>query len=242
MTEADCELPEAQIISKPSNPTKSPSAAFTFASTPPGAAFECKLDTGAYVECLSVDEEPYEYPGPLADGSHTFQVRAVNSLGAGASAVHTWIVDTQAPTTTIKTSPANPSSGASAAFAYESSQLGSSFECSLAGQGQADSFSSCPPTGQTYSGLADGSFTFKVRSTDKAGNQGSPAAYTWQVNNSLVIAPPVLPLAPPLTTIPPPATTPRAPAPLRCKKGFVKKKVKGKMRCVKKRPKKKRKR
>ncbi|HET6998253.1 MAG TPA: hypothetical protein VFI03_06650 [Solirubrobacterales bacterium] len=230
ITETDCETPTAQIESKPPNPTQSTFAQFVFHSTPPGAAFECKLDTAPFVACVHDHDEPLEY-GPLADGSHTFQVRAVNSLGTGISRVYTWFVDTQAPTATITTAPANPSPGVSAAFTYEASQLGSTFECSLAKQGQTDSFASCMSTGATYAGLADGRYTFKVRATDKAGNQGSAAAYAWEVNNSVAVVPPLMP---PLASIPPPLTIPRPPATLRCKKGFVKKKVGGKTRCVKK--------
>lgn len=234
ITETDCQTPSAQIESKPSNPTRETAAKFFFRSTPAGASFECKLDTALFVPCLRPEEDPYEYTG-LADGSHTFQVRAINSQGTGVSAVYTWLVDTQAPTTTIIGKPASPSPGASAAFTYEASQLGSSFECSLAKQGTADSFSACAATGQGYANLAEGNYTFMVRATDKAGNQGPPAAHTWEVSNS---APPVAqpPAAtPPLLSIPPPLkTTPKPPATLKCKKGFVKKKVKGKTRCVKK--------
>ena len=144
---------------------------------------------------------------------------------------------------TIKSSPANPSPGASATFTYEASQLGSSFECSVDTQGQADIFTPCAPTGQTYANLPEGNHTFKVRATYKAGNQGQPAVYGWRVDNSATTAPPAQPPAS-LVTIPPPLTTipktPAKPAPLKCKKGFVKKKVKGKTRCVKKpKPKKK---
>jgi hypothetical protein len=230
VTEHDCVLPETKIDSKPANPTRSTSAPFVFHSNPAGAEFECRLDAEAFAACANPDNEPFEYPGPLADGSHTFQVRAKNTVGTGAAATYTWLVDTQAPTATINTTPANPSPGASAAFTYGSSQLGSSFECSLAQQGQTGNFASCPFVGMTYTGLADGTYTFQVRATDKAGNQGSAAAYTWVVNSSLSIAPPVVP---PLASIPP-VTIPKPPATLHCKKGFVKKKVKGKMRCVKK--------
>lgn len=231
VTETDCVLPQVQFESKPSNPTKSTSAAFLFVSTPPGATFECKLDGGSFAPCSHLDDEPYEIPGPLADGSHTFQVSGTNTQGTGSPAVYTWIVDTQAPTTTIKSTPANPSTGTDVAFTYSASQLGSTFECSLAKQGQADSFASCPSVGKSYSGLADGMYAFKVRATDKAGNQGAAAAYTWEVNNTPVVAPlPVPPLVPNLS----PIVTPRPPAVLRCKKGFVKKTVKGKKRCVKK--------
>lgn len=235
VTETDCELPEVDIDSRPSNPTKSTSASFTYHSTPPGAEFECKLDGGAFANC---SEEGFDVPGPLGDGSHTFQVRAENTQGTGSPAIYTWTVDTQPPTATIKTSPANSSSGASATFTYESSQLGSSFECSLAKVGEPDSFASCPATGNTYTSLANGIYTFKVRATDKAGNQGSPVAYTWEVNNFVVVISPPPPLTTPAVSSPPPAT-PRKPT-LRCKKGFVKKKVRGKMRCVKKKKRKRR--
>jgi hypothetical protein len=236
ITETDCETPEARIDSRPTNPTQETSAAFLFRSIPTGAVMECKLDTGPFQECQNLDDEPFEYPGPLADGSHTFQVRGVNSQGTGAATGYTWIVDTQPPTATINTAPANPSSGASAAFTYGSSQLGSTFACSLASQGQADSFASCPSSGMTYAGLGDGSYTFKVRATDKAGNEGTPVTYTWQVNNSLVLVPPAV-VASPLLTIPGPAVKPQPAPVLRCKKGFVKKKGK----CVKKRAKKRKK-
>ena len=42
------------------------------------------------------------------------------------------------------------------------------------------------------------------------------------------------PAAPPVTPAPPPTVTPPTPHPLHCKKGFQKKKVRGKVRCVKK--------
>jgi hypothetical protein len=117
-------------------------------------------------------------------------VRAKNSEGTGSPATYTWTVDTQPPTATIKTHPANPSPGASAAFTYESSELSSTFKCSLAKEGEADSFSSCPSTGKTYTSLVDGTYTFKVLATDKAGNQGSDVAYEWEVDNSLDATPP----------------------------------------------------
>jgi len=240
-TEEDCALPSTVIDSKPTNPTTKTNAEFVFHSDPAGAALECKLDTGPFVPCIHDHEEPFVYAGPLPDGSHTFQVRATNTKGTGISSPYTWLVDTQAPTTTIKSAPANPSPGASPTFTYEASQLGSSFECSLAGQGEGDLFEPCLPTGETYAGLAEGTYTFKVKATDKAGNHGAPTAYTWVVSNSAT--PPSSPSAP-LVSVPPPLTipkaTPPAATPLKCKKGFVKKTVKGKARCVKK-PKKKKK-
>lgn len=236
----DCDLPTVNISIKPTNPTTQTSAQFVFESDPPGAALQCKFDTGPFVTCIHDDTEPFEYPGPLADGSHTFQVRATNTKGTGVSAVYTWLVDTAPPTVAITGAPANPSPAANASFTYEASQLGSSYECSLAALGQADGFVACPATGMAYPGLSEGAYTFKVKAKDRAGNQGEPTAYTWVVSNSATRPP-----APsgPVVTVPPALTIPKAPtAPtaVKCKKGFVKKTVKGKTRCVKK-PKKKKK-
>lgn len=194
VTETACEAPTVIIDSKPSNPTKSTTAEFVFHSTPSGAEFECKLDTGSFAPCL---DEGVEYTG-LADGSHTFQVKAKNSQGTSAPLSYTWTVDTQPPTVTIKTHPADPSPGGSAAFTYESSETNSTYECSLAKEGESDSFSSCPAVGKTYTSLANGNYVFKVRATDKAGNQGTPGVsgtFAWEVDNSLADT------TPPETTI-----------------------------------------
>jgi hypothetical protein len=192
VTETACSLATTTIDSNPANPTTATSAEFTYHATPAGAEFECKLDAAAYASCL---DEGVEYPGPLAEGSHTFRVRAKNSVGTGAPAVYTWTIDLTPPTASINSQPVNPSSGASASFTYSSNEVNSTFECSLVEEGLADSFASCPPTGKTYTSLANGMYAFKVRATDKAGNQGSAAAYTWEVDNSLTDT------TPPETTI-----------------------------------------
>ena len=92
--------------------------------------------------------------------------------------------DTTPPVVTIDSHPANPSPGATAIFKYHSNETGSSFECSLS-SGGADAFGACAASGRTYTNLADGNYTFKVRATDKASNLGLPAAFSWKVDNSL---------------------------------------------------------
>ena len=66
-----------------------------------GREFECKLDTGSFPACTS----PKSYSS-LADGDHTFQVRATDAAGnTGPAASFSWTVDTVAPDTTIDSQP-----------------------------------------------------------------------------------------------------------------------------------------
>lgn len=176
------QLPTATIDSGPPSFTKNTDASFTYHSTPAGASFICKLDTAAYAPCGAGS---VSYPGPLAPGKHTFRVRAENVNGTGARDVHEWTVDTTAPTTEIKTQPPDPSPGNIVKFTYTANEGGSTFQCSLVPLGDPDSFSSCLLTGRTYSNVADGEYTFKVRAKDLAGNEGAPDSYSWEVDNSL---------------------------------------------------------
>lgn len=176
-------LPNTVLDTKPANPTKTTSAGFTYHAVPAAeASFECRLDGAVFASCASSGAA---YPGPLAEGTHNFEVRAVNMAGADATpAAYTWTVDTTPPAATIKTHPADPSPGASAAFTYQANELNSTFECRLSPT-EAD-FTSCPKTGKTYAGLADGNYAFEVRATDPAGNAEVTAAeFQWTVDNSL---------------------------------------------------------
>jgi hypothetical protein len=188
--ETECTLPSVIIDTKPATKTNSTSASFTFHSSPAGAPeFDCKLDSGEFEAC---DSGSKNYPGPLAAGSHTFQVKATNASGTGNAASHTWEIDLMAPTASISNpKPPNPNSGKSVTFKYTSNENNSTFQCSLAKGAEADSFSSCNQTGKTYSNLTDGNYTFKVKAKDPAGNEGGPAGFEFEVDTSLAdITPP----------------------------------------------------
>ena len=80
------------ITSGPTGTTGGGGGTFTFTGEA-GASFECRLDAGAWAACTS----PKTY-GTLTDGSHTFDVRAVDGAGnTGATASRTWTVDATAP-------------------------------------------------------------------------------------------------------------------------------------------------
>jgi hypothetical protein len=80
--------PDTTITSGPPNPTASSDANFEFTATE-AASFECDLDGGGFNFCSS----PQPYTG-LADGTHTFSVRASDFTGNvdPTPATYTWTI------------------------------------------------------------------------------------------------------------------------------------------------------
>jgi hypothetical protein len=70
---ADTTAPETQIDSGPSGNTNDNTPTFSFSANELGSSFECRLDGGSFAPCTSPTEL-----GPLADGPHTFEVRATD--------------------------------------------------------------------------------------------------------------------------------------------------------------------
>jgi hypothetical protein len=162
--------------------TNSTSASFNF-STGAGIGFECSLDGAAFSSCGSGATGSKSYTG-LAEGLHTFKVRAVNGQFVDqVPATRTWTVDTTPPDTTILTS-TGPLEGAvttltSALFTFSSTEpTGATFQCKL---DTAAAFTSCTnPANLTN--IAAGQRNFQVRATDAAGNTDpTPAKRSWSV-------------------------------------------------------------
>jgi hypothetical protein len=163
--------PVVTIGSGPPTLTNQTAASFTFSSSKPDSTYECKLDGANFTQCSS----PSLYTG-LDDGSHVFTVRAT-AVTTGPPTIYGWTVDTVPPETTIASGPPSTNSSASATFAFTSSEVGSTFACSLDAAGITPCAS---PT--TYSGLGDGAHTFRVEAVDAAGNaDATPATYSWQI-------------------------------------------------------------
>jgi hypothetical protein len=68
--------PNTQIAKAPTSTTTATSASITFDASESGSSFDCKLDSGAWVEC----ESPARY-SDLDTGSHQFSVRATDTAG-----------------------------------------------------------------------------------------------------------------------------------------------------------------
>ena len=100
--------PDTTIDAGPAGTVSSPDASFEFSSDQPGSSFQCRLDAAAFAPCSS----PRDYVG-LADGNHTFRVRAVNAANDtdATPATRTWTIDTVAITSLSIKAPASVREG-----------------------------------------------------------------------------------------------------------------------------------
>src|SRR5262249_49277356 len=88
--------PVPSIGTRPANPTNSTSASIAFSDTEVGVGLSCAIDGGPFSVCTSP-----KALSSLGDGSHTFQVKAIDAAANGsASTSLTWVVDTVVPDTT----------------------------------------------------------------------------------------------------------------------------------------------
>src|SRR5215212_9986850 len=90
---ADTTPPETTIVSGPSGTVKSRDATFTFSSTePPNATFQTRLDGGVWEANDTATSKTYSR---LANGTHTFEVKATDAAGNtdATPARRIWTVD-----------------------------------------------------------------------------------------------------------------------------------------------------
>lgn len=92
----DLTPPDTSVPSGPEGTVKSAGATFDFASTEPDSTFECSLDGSPFADCAS----PWTY-NQLAQGGHTFKVRALTGAGPDPTpASGSFTVDTAGPSLT----------------------------------------------------------------------------------------------------------------------------------------------
>jgi hypothetical protein len=170
--------PAPKLTATPPALTNQTSAAFSFSDEQPGVTFRCRLDGGSFAACAS----PTSYPGPLAQGSHGFDVRAVDQNGnLSATTSYSWRVDTTPPPApAIGSGPADPTTERTATFAFGDSEAGVTFRCQLDG----GSFSACTSP-RSYGDLSAAAHSFGVQALDGAGNASPVASYDWTVQEKV---------------------------------------------------------
>lgn len=165
--------PQTTIVAEPAADGNDATPSFSFTSNENMVSYECQLDGAGWSACTTPTTL-----GHLADGEHTFAVRATDrGLNTDPTpASYTFNIDTVAPQTEIVSGPSGTINSDSASFSFTSNESQVSFECSLDG----GSWSDCPSGNQTYTELADGEHAFAVRAIDAAGNvDASPATGGW---------------------------------------------------------------
>ena len=161
----DTQAPDVTISSGPGDGSTSshPSPSFAFDSNEASVSFACRLDGEGFGGCAS----PFTASG-LADGPHTFQVRATDRAGnQGSTISRTWTVDATGPGVWINDdpTPGSVTKDPTPSFGFSSPDSDAGFRCRIDG----GSWAGCSSP-YTASSLSDGGHTFTVQAMDAAQN------------------------------------------------------------------------
>ncbi len=170
------------ITASVTSPTKTVGASFTFTSDDSGsmvASYECSLDNAPFSNCTSP-----RTLSALTDGTHNFRIRATDNAGnVSGISTFTWMLDTVVPALTMSSAPAAVTIDTNANFNFTASDSGSgvfSTECRV----DAGSFTACTSP-KILENLSQGSHSFQVKVTDKAGNVAT-IAHGWMINAAVL--------------------------------------------------------
>ncbi|HSI80104.1 MAG TPA: S8 family serine peptidase [Solirubrobacterales bacterium] len=161
--------PRATIISGPSGLIADRTPAFGFTASKPGS-FECRVDAAPFAPCASG-----HLTESLADGPHTFRVRAVNEHGAGSAAARSFAVDATAPRTRIVKKPKRRGRKRVARFRFRADEAPVSFSCRI------DRRKWRPCASPRRYRVRRGRHVFHVRATDQLGHTGPVKRWKFRV-------------------------------------------------------------
>jgi hypothetical protein len=173
----DSTPPVPSVDSGPSGVTNDRTPTFSFSATDPVGPinFQCSIDTGtpSFGACSGPGNTDTA-PSPLADGPHTFRVKATDAAGNSAVATQAFDVDGTPPSVSVDSGPSGVTTDQTPTFTFSATDAAGPiafFRCSI-DTGTA-SFGVCSGPGNSdapASPLADDSYRFRVRATDGAGN------------------------------------------------------------------------
>ncbi|HSL00487.1 MAG TPA: N,N-dimethylformamidase beta subunit family domain-containing protein [Rubrobacteraceae bacterium] len=172
----DTTAPETSITSGPGDAVGNGTAEFGFSASEQDSSFECKLDGGDYEGCQS----PKTYSG-LADGSHTFAVRATDLAGNvdDSPAEQEFTLSTAGPEAPTITSPGNGSFNTSGNLTISgSAPAGATVELfdGEASRGRTEADADNGDWSISLTGVADGEHVYTARATDRAGKVSEASA------------------------------------------------------------------
>ena len=143
-----------------------------FAVNDAEARSECSFDGGTFMNCAN----PYVVSG-LSDGSHSVQVRSIDSAGNVESqpASYHFAVDGRAPTLALSANVATLTKSPSATFTFSANEV-ATFRCTLNGVTIQNCVS--PASYDVF----EGSNSFAVTASDAFGNTSSAKNFSWTVD------------------------------------------------------------
>src|SRR6185295_17680594 len=184
----DTTAPDTTIGTTIASPNNATTASISFSSNETGSTFETRLDGAAFAAATSP-----QALNNLADGSHTFEVRARDAAGNidPTPASVTWTVDTVAPDTQLTNPPSGTVASATASVSFTSPDATATFEASLDNAAFA-----AVTSPYSVNALSEGAHTLRIRARDAAGNvDATPASATWTVSTTPPVAGIVFPPA-----------------------------------------------
>jgi len=173
----DTANPETTIDAGPSKPTNDATPTFEFSADESGSSFECKIDDGSFAPCSSPATTD-----PLADGNHTFAVRATDPAGNTdpTPAERSFKVDTVAPNASVSCPPAPAASDTSPVHCTASwNDPGGASSSGVPFGGVVYLLDTDPGSGTSFAGhwysgafdvSGDGQWDLKLIAVDRAGN------------------------------------------------------------------------
>ena len=178
----DTGIPSVSISTIPLAMSNMNSQSFVFSGSDNGGSidhYDCQIDAGSWATCSS----PQSYSS-LAEGDHTFSVRAVDTAGnISVADSKTWHIDLTAPVLTLAGTPNSVTNSLAATFSFSATDSGGSglanYYCLL---DSAVSFTQCTAV-QSYT-LAAGTHTLQVKASDNAGNSSSAQNYSWTIDTT----------------------------------------------------------
>jgi hypothetical protein len=173
----DTGLPDVSIDANPPAQSNDRTPGFEFSSTDPltpAPTFECRIDGGAWEACTSGSDIAAQ-----GDGSHTFEVQAVDRAGnrSAIPASYTWEIDATAPVITRGSGPAGATNARRPQWTFSHSDP-NGHDAPATAACSVDSgavTSSCLSPYQPGVNLSDGAHTLHIAVTDSFGNTGTLA-------------------------------------------------------------------
>ena len=198
----DTAEPAAPTVAGPSGATGDENPEWSFTGEA-GAAYECRIDRDAgatvvddWAPCVSPRSYSLVFPQP--DGDYTFRVRAIDSaLNVSDEGTRTITLDRVAAADPIITAtPPEPSNDDTPVWSF-TSDAGTTTECQIEkGAATVLAWTACTaPYTADLTGETDGTFTFRARSVDAAGNRSTGVADTYELDES-VPSPPAITASP----------------------------------------------